>query len=112
MGVLKAVSVGGQSSISGVLLNVFALFPARVHLGAPWCELSLQASLRMKMKGGSNESHSARVPDPAAISRFRRRESQRRRECREVRRQTWREEETQEKTQGFFSPFFTPPDLF
>lgn len=37
----------------------------------PWCALSLQAPLRMEMKGVCNEFLSARVPDPAAISQLR-----------------------------------------
>lgn len=37
----------------------------------PWCALSLQAPLRMEMKGVCNEFHSARVPDPTAISQLR-----------------------------------------
>ncbi len=45
----------------------------------PWCALSLQAPLRMEMKGVCNEFHSARVPDPTAISQLRE-ENQRDRE--------------------------------
>lgn len=37
----------------------------------PWCALSLQAPLRMEMKGVCNEFLSARVPDLTAISQLR-----------------------------------------
>lgn len=37
----------------------------------PQCARSLQAPLRMEMKGVCNEFHSARVPDPSAISQLR-----------------------------------------
>lgn len=73
----------------------------------PWCMLSLQAPLRMEMKGVCNEFHSARVPDPTAISQLRG-ENQR------DGGQRWREEEAQGKTQRFFFLhlfFFTPPSF-
>lgn len=92
--------------ISGVLLNVFALFPVRVHLNA-----LVQAPLRMEMKGVCNEFLSARVPDLTAISQLRG-ENQRDRE----RVERWGSE--MEARRGsrentglffFFFPFFYTP---
>lgn len=79
----------------------------------PWCALSLQAPLRMEMKGVCNEFLSARVPDLTAISQLRG-ENQRDRE----RVERWGSE--MEARRGsrentglffFFFSFFTPPLL-
>lgn len=80
----------------------------------PWCALSLQAPLRMEMKGVCNEFHSARVPDPTTISQLRE-ENQRDRERVEKRGSEMEGRRGSRENTGFFSFFFfsffffTPP---
>ena len=75
----------------------------------PWCALSLQAPLRMEMKGVCNEFHSARVPDPTAISQLRG-ENQRDRE-RVERRGSEMEGRRGSRGNTELFLFFTPPSL-
>lgn len=74
----------------------------------PWYALSLQAPLRMEMKGVCNEFHSARVPDPTAISQLRG-ENQRDRERVEKRGSEMEGRRgSRENTGLFFFIFYTP----
>ena len=80
----------------------------------PWCARSLQAPLRMEMKGVCNEFHSARVPDPTAISQLR---GENQREGRETGVRDGGKKRLKGKHRAFFSFFlsffffFTPPLL-
>lgn len=73
----------------------------------PWCALSLQAPLRMEMKGVCNEFHSARVPDPTTISQLRG-ENQRDRERVERRGSEMEGRRGSRENTGLFFIFYTP----
>lgn len=77
----------------------------------PRCALSLQAPLRMEMKGVGNEFLSARIPDLTTINQLRgenQRETERGRREMEVR--DGGKKRLQGKHRAFFH-FFTPPPL-
>lgn len=76
----------------------------------PWCALSLQAPLRMEMKGVCNEFHSARVPDLTAISQLRG-ENQRDRERVERRGSEMEGRRGSRENTGLFFHFLHPPLL-
>lgn len=79
----------------------------------PRCAVSLRAPLRIEMKGVCNESHSARVPDPAAIRRLRgENHRDRKREGRESRVRDGGKRRLKGKHRAFFFPFFPPPTPF
>lgn len=73
----------------------------------PWCALSLQAPLRMEMKGVCNEFLSARVPDPTAISQLRG-ENQRDRERVERWGSDMEARRGSRENTGLFFHFYTP----
>lgn len=76
----------------------------------PQCALSLQAPLRMEMKGVGNEFLSARIPDLTAINQLRgENQKERERGRREMEVRDGGKKRLQGK-QSFFS-FFTPPLL-